>query len=284
MKKLLFLLFTGLSLPFSFAFGQEQLPEFYNRWRLKTVGVYGNVGAEKLFKPLTFEYFSRNSANNSPQYFMPPPGGGTSQASSREEATSLGLELAWPVGKRLNELMAGLAVQDHGYSLTSTSHYNITPDTVRLHTIMLSDEYLIAQASLDYVFYSKPILKHFRFLWRTGGTFGFSIPSENKFDHIEEYADIEASRAFFNPDGSYASRYSPPYKYYKSTRIESNSRLEAGLRTSVGLELMLDFFQQEIGFSGEYGHGLAGQKILNGGTTDFKLTELKQIQIRYFLR
>src|SRR4051812_28517158 len=103
MKKLLFLLLAGLSLPFSVAFGQEHLPEFYNRWRLKSVGIYGDVGAEKFFKPLTFDYFRRNSGNITPQYFVPPPGGGTSQASSLEETTTLGLELAWPVGKRHNE-------------------------------------------------------------------------------------------------------------------------------------------------------------------------------------
>src|SRR5688572_4360325 len=125
MKKLLFLLFAGFCLPFSVAVAQQQLPQENKPWGQKSMGVIVYKGGEKFMKPLTLEYFSRNTSKNAPQYFRLPPGPETSQTQSWYEVVGLGIEKAFPVGKRDNELRLGFAILEHRNSLSSTAHYLI---------------------------------------------------------------------------------------------------------------------------------------------------------------
>lgn len=282
--RIFLLLLTGLFFPFKSLWAQDITFQENNSWGLKSIGFFATYGAEKFFEPLTFDYFQQNSGSTNSEYFRLPPGGGTSQTRPLDDVPPLGLgfQLAWPVGKRHNEIRAGFAFQDHSNSLNSYSGYHISPDTIRLHSISIYDDYVISQASFDYVFYTKPILKNLRFLWRLGSTFGIS--TRHDLTHAETRMDLDTSDINISPNGNYSYN---PYKavtFSQTTSLGSSPRLEAGLRTSVGLEIILNIFHQPMGFSAEYGHGLAAQKVLNGGTTDFKRTELGQLQARFFLR
>lgn len=138
MKKLLLLLFINICLPFSAVFAQTETYQENNRWGLKSIGFFATYGAEKFFKPLTFDYFKQNTGPTDGRFFELPPGGGTSQTRTLDDVSPLGLgfQLAWPVGKRHNELRAGFAFQDHNNSISSSSRYNISPDTIRLTALL----------------------------------------------------------------------------------------------------------------------------------------------------
>lgn len=138
MKKLLLLLFINICLPFSAVFAQTETYQENNRWGLKSIGFFATYGAEKFFKPLTFDYFKQNTGPTDGRFFELPPGGGTSQTRPLDDVSPLGLgfQLAWPVGKRHNELRAGFAFQDHNNSISSSSRYNISPDTIRLTALL----------------------------------------------------------------------------------------------------------------------------------------------------
>lgn len=142
---------------------------------------------------------------------------------------------------------------------------------------------MISQASFDYVFYTKPLLGNVRLLGRLGSTFGIS--TRHDYTHEESITDVDTADFHVSTFGN-SFGYDPrkAKKYYQATIIDSSPRLEAGIRASVGLEIILNIFHQMIGFSGEYGHGVAAQKVLKSGTLDYKRTELGQVQARFFLR
>ena len=286
MKKIRLLFLTSFCLSIYSAYAQIQPVQEYNRWGLKSIGFFATYGAEKFFKPLTFSYFQQNSGMmDSRQYFALPKGASDDGSRDLDDVPPLGLgfQLAWPVGKRHNEIRAGFAFQQHHNSTSAYSVYHLSPDTIRMHSVNLHDEYVISQASFDYVFYTKPLLRNARLLWRVGSTFGIS--TRHDLYHTETITDLDTADVNLNRDGSISS-YNPSKArtYFLESSLGSSTRLEAGLRTSAGIEIILNIFHQQIGLSAEYGHGLAAQKVLKGGTTDFKRTELGQVQARYFLR
>ena len=285
MKKLFLVLFCCFSLPFANIFAQDQPYQENNRWSLKSIGFSATYGAEKFFEPLTFDYFRQNSGTTDSRYFELPPGALENESRELDDVTplGLGLQLAWLAGKRHNEVRAGFAFQQHGNFVAANSRYHISPDTIRLHSISIKDEYVISQLSFDYVFYTKPLLGNVRLLGRLGSTFGVS--TRHDYTHKETITDLDTADFHFSFFGNNFG-YDPlkAKTYFQETSLGSSPRLEAGVRASVGVEIILNIFHQPIGFSAEYGHGLAGQKVLNGGTTDFKRTELGQLQVRYFLR
>lgn len=266
-------------------FAQLQPVQEYNRWGLKSIGFSATYGGEEFFEPLTFAYFKQNSIAADNRYFELPPGASNTESTYLEDVTplGLGLQLAWPVGKRQNEVRVGFAFQQHWNDASVSSRYNISPDTIRFHSVRLIDEYVISQASFDYVFYTKPIFRNARFLGRLGSTFGVS--TRHDITHKEEITDLDTADIHFSQiGGSYGYDPRKAKSFTETTGFDSKVRLEAGVRASVGLEIILNIFHQQIGFSAEYGHGLAGQKVLNGGTANLKRTELGQVQARYFLR
>ncbi len=274
-----------VSLLHTSTFAQTEPPLENNPWGLKSFGFFATYGAEKFFKPLTFDYFAQNSGNTDPRYFTLPPGAGTSKTRPLDDVPPLGLgfQLAWPVGQRHNEIRVGFAFQDHSNYLSAYSRYNISPDTIRLHSVSIHDEYVISQVSFDYVFYTKPLLRTVRLLGRLGGTWGVS--TRHGLTHTETTLDLDTADIRFNPFGN-GSSYDPQkaVRFHQRTGLGSSPRLESGLRASAGIEIILTIFHQKIGLSAEYGHGLASQTVLKDGTTDYKRTELGHLQARFFLR
>jgi len=271
-------LFSGTNL-----FAQNESETGANPWNLTSFGVRETWGDEKYFKPLTFQYFQRNSPGTDPKYFTLPPG--ASENTYRDyfdtSPSGLGVELAWPVGLKYNEVRAGFAFQKHRNDVDASSKYLMGTDTYRLHHIRLQEEYEMAQLSFDLVLETAPVAQALFFFWSGGATLGTAVYQD--LTHTEETTDIPASDFSIQPDGSVSYSLNNASHNIKNTSLGSQGHIEAGLRSSAGAELQLTILKQTLGFSGEYGFGIIGQQVLKGGSGSLKRTNFGLLRVRYFL-